>query len=117
MGMIRDGMESGAFSLILFIGTGILWLVTAIQSHRLGYKFRNRHPEIAAREIPLAFAHFAHPQKVNFFFRRRTVELLKKDPELWKELQRFFWLTIASLVVPTTGFAVMFVYAMMHRNG
>jgi hypothetical protein len=63
--------------------------------------FRDRYPQIAQREIPFAFDRCRHPEKAIFFFRKRAVEILRADPILWRERQRF-----VGLVMITIGFCV-----------
>jgi hypothetical protein len=85
----------------------LLWFATGLQSHRLFYKFRKRHPEIAAQEIPFAFDFMAHPDKFLFFFKKRSLPILKSDPVIWTLRQQVKTLAILSLAVPFTGFGIL----------
>ena len=79
----------------------ILCIATAIQGGRLIKIFRERYPQIAQREIPFVFDNWNHPEKIFFFFRKRAVDILRPDPSLWRERQRF-----VVLVMVTLGFWV-----------
>ena len=59
--------------------------------------FRERYPQIAQREIPYVFDNWRHPEKAIFFFRKRAVEILRPDPSLWRERQRFVTLSFVTL--------------------
>jgi hypothetical protein len=76
-----------------------LIVTTVIQNNRLFRRFRERYPQVAEREIPYAFDNFRHPEKAIYFFRKRAVETLRADPDLWRERQRF-----VALVIATMGF-------------
>lgn len=76
-----------------------LILTTAIQNRRLLRLFRERYPQVAQKEIPFVFDNWRHPEKAIYFFRKRTVETLRADPQLWRERQRF-----VALVFATVGF-------------
>jgi hypothetical protein len=78
---------------------GVLCVATVLQSNRLLRMFRERYPQIAQREIPYVFDNWRHPEKAIFFFRKRAVEILRPDPSLWRERQRF-----VTLVLVTLGF-------------
>jgi hypothetical protein len=75
----------------------ILCIATALQNGRLLRMFRERYPQIAQREIPYVFDNWRHPEKAIFFFRKRAVEILRPDPSLWRERQRFVLLTFITL--------------------
>ncbi len=89
-----------------------VWLACFIQSHRLFYKFREKYPDVAGRDIPHAFETRENPEKLFYFFRRKSLELLRSDPELWGLRQQVKLLTILSIIVPPVGF-VVFVHALM----
>jgi hypothetical protein len=107
-------VENGTIPFALFLLVNVVWALTVYQSHRLGKLFIAKYPEVASREIPYAFSHVAHPEKAIFFWRRRAAQLLRSDRELWKERQRFLYLSAASLLVPSIGFGGFFVYAFLH---
>jgi len=102
---------SGIIPVTWFLLVTCLWGLTIYQSHRLGRKFRAKYPEVAAREIPWAFSHLAHPEKGNFFLRRRAAVLLADDKELWRERRRFIWLCCVSVGFPLFGFLAILLYA------
>jgi len=79
----------------------VLWaaliLATSIQGSRLLRLFRERHPQIAQKEIPYVFDSWRHPEKAIFFFRRRARDILQAAPAVWRERQRFLALSLATL--------------------
>jgi hypothetical protein len=81
----------------------VVWFACFIQSHRLFYKFRAKYPEIAQREIPRAFETCEHPEKLLYFLRRKSREVLRNDPELWGLRQQVKFLTILSVLIPPAG--------------
>ncbi|HUJ10075.1 MAG TPA: hypothetical protein VL171_08620 [Verrucomicrobiae bacterium] len=85
-------------ALVLFV-----WFACLIQSHRLFYKFRAKYPEIAQREIPRAFETYEHPEKLIYFLRPKSREVLRNDPELWWLRQQVKFLTILSVIMPPAG--------------
>jgi hypothetical protein len=94
--------EVFAFCIFLLVCT--VWLACVVQSHRLFYRFREKYPEVAKAEIPHAFEMNAHPEKFFYFFRRKSVELLRNDTTLWPLRQQVKILTILSGVIPLIGF-------------
>jgi hypothetical protein len=106
--------ESGILPLVFFVGTGLLWTTLVYQSTRVFHRFRAKYPEVAAKEIPYAFSWASHPEKAFYFFRKKARELLKQDPDLWRERQIFVFLTIASIVIPIAAFIPLFIYAVLH---
>ncbi|HRT59161.1 MAG TPA: hypothetical protein P5038_21240 [Candidatus Paceibacterota bacterium] len=93
----------------------LVWLATIYQGHRLFYLFRTKYPQIASKEIPYAFSHFAHPEKALYFFRRKARGVLRKDSELWRQRQWFVWLTLGSLIAPFVVFVAPILYARLQR--
>jgi len=87
------------FGLILFLGFGVIGFVWFIQGHRLFYIFRSKYPEIARKEIPYAFSQGRHPEKFFYFFRRKSYDLLKSDPSIWKVRQQVKYLTITLFII------------------
>ena len=75
----------------------LLCIATALQNGRLLRMFRERYPQIAQREIPSVFDNWRHPEKAIFFFRKRAVEILRADPNLWRERQRFVTLAFVTI--------------------
>jgi hypothetical protein len=87
-----------------FLGVVLaVWFACFIQSHRLFYKFRAKYPEIAQREIPRAFETYEHPEKLLYFLRHKSREVLRNDPELWGLRQQVKFLTILSVLIPPAG--------------
>jgi hypothetical protein len=80
-----------------------VWFACFIQSHRLFYKFRAKYPDIAQREIPRAFETYEHPEKLIYFLRRRSQDVLRDDPELWGLMLQVRILAILSVLVPPAG--------------
>lgn len=108
-------IENGIIPLLWFACTGFLWAVTIYYSHRLGRNFIKKYPDVASREIPYAFQHIAHPEKAFYFLRRKARDFLRNDRELFKQRQRFVWLSVLSVIAPFAGFGALFAYAMLHR--
>jgi hypothetical protein len=104
------------YPLMLFVVTSLLWASTVFYSSRIFRTFRKQYPDVAAREIPFAFDTSAHPEKALFFFRRKAVEWLRRDPVLWPMRQRFVALTVLSLLIPPLGFLPGFIYAVIHTS-
>ena len=95
----------------LFILIGMLWCAAWIQSHRLFYKFRVRHPDHAS-EIPFAFSTRSHPEKIFYFYRKKNIAVLKSDPVIWALRKQVKVLGILSLAVPFTGFGIIICIAL-----
>jgi hypothetical protein len=102
---------------ILFVMTCLVWFLTAWQSSRVLWIFRERHPQVAQREIPYVFDNWLHPEKVLFFFRRRASQILRGDLEVWRERQRFMVLALLSVVVPLLGSLTIIVYGILMSRG
>jgi hypothetical protein len=98
---------SVAYPVTLMVVIDAVWLALFIQSHRLLYKFRAKFPEIARRDIPHAFEPSQHPEKFFYFFRRKSLETLQSDTELWGLRQQVKLLGILALLVPPAGFALL----------
>jgi hypothetical protein len=92
---------SSLWPLLAIVIWAALILATSIQNRRLIRLFRERYPQVAQKEIPFVFDKWRHPEKAIYFFRKRAVEVLRPDPQLWRERQRF-----VMLVVATVGFWV-----------
>src|SRR5215204_2709120 len=108
---------SGIYPFALFCVTGFLWFVTWLCAHRLLHAFCDRFPLVAQREIPYAFDRgFAHPEKGIFFFRRRAAEVLRGDPLLWRQRQRFILLSTLSLLIPVLGFVSIGIVAFLETH-
>ena len=93
--------------------TFVVWLACFVQSHRLFYKFRAKYPEIAQRDIPYAFQTRENPEKLLYFFRRKSAEVLRDDRELWGLRQQVKFLVILSIIVPPVGVAFLVRAAMI----
>jgi len=88
---------SAVWPVLVMVVWAALIVATSIQGSRLLRLFRERHPQIAQREIPHVFDNWRHPEKAIFFFRRRAREILQPDPTVWRERQRFVALSLATL--------------------
>jgi hypothetical protein len=84
----------------LFIIVGILWAITFIQSVKLREYFKRKYPQKAQREIPYAFSNTAHPEKIFYFFRKRSYSFFKEDAVLWKLRQKVKFLLLCSILIP-----------------
>lgn len=107
-------VENGTIPFAWFIMVALLWATTIFRAHKLLSDFLAEYPEVASREIPYAFSHFAHPGKAAFFWRKSTVELLRNNSELWRRRQHLIYFSIASLVLPFAGFVAILIYAVMN---
>ena len=108
---------SGIYPFALICITGLVWFVTWLCGHRLLIAFCDRFPLIAQREIPYAHDHgWAHPEKGIFFFRRKAAEILRGDPLLWRQRQRFLLLCAFSVLIPVLGFVSIGVVAFMQTH-
>lgn len=108
---------NGIYPFVLFSTTAVVWGVTVWYAHRLLHAFCDRFPLVAQREIPYAFDRwFAHPEKGIFFFRRRAAEVLRGDPLLWRQRQRFILLSALSVLIPVLGFVSIGVVAIMESH-
>src|SRR5579862_2216150 len=72
---------SNLWPILVIVVWGALCIATAIQNSRLLRVFRDRYPAIAARELPMAWDGWRHPEKAIFFFRKRAVEVLRPLPD------------------------------------
>jgi hypothetical protein len=97
----------GAFTICFCLLTFGVWLATFLRSHRLFYRFREKYPEVAKTEIPHAFEINAHPEKFLYFFRSKSVELLRRDVTLWPLRQQVKRLAILSGLMPVLGFLAL----------
>jgi len=92
---------------ILFVAIGLTWVALFIQSHRLFYRFRESYPDIAKAEIPYAFEINRHHEKFFYFFRNKSIKLLKSNRHLWKLRNQVMLLSALSLLVPFCSFLVL----------
>ena len=77
------------------------WGMCVIQSYRMVYLFKTRYPEVARKEITNTFFQpFADSAQFFYFFNKKNVPFLKKDPELWKLRQQVKVLSILSVGLP-----------------
>ena len=94
---------SGVIMLSIFVLTGVLWLIVAIQGHRLFFIFRKKYPEVARREIPSAFEVYGRdPERFLYFFRKKSSALIQQDETLWKLKRQIIVLGITSLALPAS---------------
>ena len=108
---------SGTYPFLLFCVTGVVWFTTVWYAHRLLHAFCRRFPSEAQREIPYAFDRWtAHPEKGIFFFRHKAAEIIRGDPLLWRQRQRFIFLFALSLLIPVLGFVSIGVVAFIETH-
>jgi hypothetical protein len=98
---------STVYPITLFALVGLVWLVTAVQCAKLFNAFLKKYPQEAQSKIPHATSRLRHPEKVLFFFRNKSLPLLKADPNLWKLRQRLKVLLLLSVALPFLGFALL----------
>lgn len=106
-----------AYPIALFSLTGIIWLGCAIQNSRLLRSFEARFPEQAKKDIPYSFSNMRHPEKLFYFFRKKSLPLLKSDSRIWSLRQQFKYLLILSFTVPILGFSILATYALAQIYG
>ena len=97
-------MSGGYLLIALIFG---VWLACFVQGHRLFYKFRAKYPDLAKRDIPHAFEACEHPEKVFYFLRRKSRQVLRRDRELWGLTQQVNALAVLSVIMPPVGFAFL----------
>jgi hypothetical protein len=105
---------SAVFPVALLFMTGIVWCATTYQHYRLFRAFTSKYPLLAQKEIPFAFSTTAHPEKIFYFFRRRALEFLSTDKEIWKLRQRFLLFSMVSFCVPVGGCGAIVIYGLIH---
>ena len=94
----------------------LIWVVSFVKGHKLFYRFRAKYPDLARKNIPYAFDSYAHPEKFFYFFRKRAMDVLKSDKELWDLRQKVKVLTILSFVVPLTVFLFLVLIAVLNTQ-
>jgi hypothetical protein len=92
-----------AYPMAWILLTAFVWFYAAAESSRLLKAFKRTYPKEAERDIPYAFASMRHPAKLFFFFRARSLPLLKADSRVWKIRQRLKLLLVLSAVLPSLG--------------
>jgi hypothetical protein len=102
---------SAFYPLSFFLLTGVIWIIFIVRAHQLFYRFRSKYPDSARKEIPHAFEFYGHPEKIRYFFRGKSVELLKSDPEIWKLREQVRYLFYLSVAFPVVGFIALAVMA------
>jgi hypothetical protein len=103
---------SAVYPFTLFVVVQLVWLATALQGAKLFNAFVEKYPREAEREIPFAGSRMRHPEKLFYFFRKKSLPLLKADAPLWRQRQRLKLLVLLSLVVPILGFAALAITAL-----
>ncbi|MFZ2445529.1 MAG: hypothetical protein WAW37_04160 [Syntrophobacteraceae bacterium] len=95
----------------VIVGLTVVFVITLfVQHNRLYFSFRKKYPEIAQKEIPHVFNDLhRHPEKVNYFYRKKAIPVLKQDPDLWNLRQQVIILTILALGVPVSFMAIGFI--------
>lgn len=105
---------SAIYPLILLFATGFVWVLMAWQNRHLVHLFWQRLPHIAQRELPGTLDR--HPENTFFFFRRRAVAVLRGDGILWRQRQRFLFLSALSVLVPVLGFLTICIVAYVQSH-
>jgi hypothetical protein len=105
---------SELYPVTFFFLIALIWLVTALHAHRMGNTFVRKYPAEAGREIPYAHSKMRHPEKLFYFFRRKSVALLRGDPELWRMRQQLILLIAVSFLLPISLFTILLVIAIKH---
>jgi len=107
---------SGVYPIVFFVAVVLVWFATVIQGAKLLKAFVTKYPQESQREIPYASSRMRHPEKVFFFFRRKSLPLLKGDPMLWKLRQQLKLLLLLSAVLPVLLFAFLVLSAFAERR-
>ena len=97
-----------AYPAVLTLLVMATWVAWVVEAHRLFYRFRALHPEVARREIPYAFQAAQHPEKFFYFFRKSSQQLLRADPTLSTLLTRVRVLSVLAVTVPVVGATILF---------
>jgi hypothetical protein len=86
-----------------------LWLALFVRAHRLFYAFRDRYPGEAQRKISHAFEFERSPSKFFYFMSADSAAFLneKKDEELLSKRRSVVRMSIAAVVVPFGGTAIL----------
>jgi hypothetical protein len=90
-----------------------LWILTVVSAHKLFIAFITKFPVEAERNIPYAYSSFRHPEKLLFFLRKSSVQMLKRDDCVWKLRQRLILLLVLSVTVPCFGFLAFVIFALL----
>ena len=87
----------------------VIWFTLFVRSHQLFYAFRDRYPEEAERKIRHAFEFRRHPSKFFYFMSTDSAAFLeeKKDRDLLSKRRSVVHMSVAALVVPFGGMAVL----------
>lgn len=97
--------------------TGFTWALALYRHHRLFRSFIAKYPTIAQRDIPFALtSSTAHPEKLFYFFRRRSREFLKRDPQLWRLTKQFLICYAFAVLVPLFTCGFLFTYALLESR-
>jgi len=104
-------MMTDIYPVVLVVSILGTWLAWAVQQGRLLSAFKREFPDVARERIPCAFEYMRHPEKVLFFHRKSSVEVLRRDPAIWKLRQQVRWLTLMAVLVPLGGGLFGFAYA------
>ena len=100
---------------LLFVITATVWLITAKQNSRLVELFWKKHPETAKQE--LSDTSERNPKNTLYFFRRRSLTILRGDHEIWRQRQRLKFLMLLSALVPLVGFLILALVAFTLSKG
>jgi hypothetical protein len=93
--------------ILLFVLTGLTWLMWSITAHKLLRLFVAKYPDVARERIPYAFDSFRHPEKGFFFLRKQSDPILQQDPVIWRLTCIVRKLMLLSIVVPVGGFSIL----------
>ncbi len=102
---------SGLYPALLSVLVAAIWMAAAVQAQRLLNTFRRKFPNEAQKHIPDAFSRMRHPEKFLFFFRKKSLPLLRSDPAIWRLRRSLLWLSVLSAVVPLLVFATLLAFA------
>jgi len=89
----------------IFISTGVLWLITALQCNRVRVHFLRKLPDEAQRHVTLPGN--MSPKNVTFLFREESVALLRQHADLWKLRQHTLILMTASALYPIVCMVIL----------
>jgi hypothetical protein len=105
-----------AWPISLMALMSFIWVMSIVKGHKLFYRFRAKYPDLARQNIPYAFDSYPHPEKFFCFFRKRSLDVLKRDRELWDLRRKVKVLTILSFVVPLTAFLFLMLIAFLNTQ-
>lgn len=102
-------MNYELISLLVFVSTFLLWVLTALQCNRVRILFSEKCPEESQRFVTKPGCR--SPKNVTFLFLKDSLDILRRYSVLWKMRQLAIILLLVSLLWPVIcmiGLSMMF---------